>query len=72
MWQGMTAPTPGVCSLELVIPPYPIKIYTDCFLLNHSFNAKCIPIKIQLYSTPTVFITLCGNGLLYYYIIILP
>jgi len=67
----MTAPTPGVCSLELVIPPCPTKIYTDCFLLNYPFNTKCIPIKIQPYSTPTVFTILCGKGQLCYYIIII-
>jgi hypothetical protein len=72
MWQGMTAPIPVACSLKLVTPPCPTKIYTDYFLLNHPFNVKCIPIKIQPYSTPIVFATLCGKGQLCYYTVIVP
>jgi len=40
----------------------PTKIHTDCFLLNHPFNAKCIPIKRQPHLSPAVLATLCRKG----------
>ena len=39
------------------------KICTDCFFMNHLFNAKCIPMKRQSHPPLAIFATLCGKGI---------
>jgi hypothetical protein len=43
-------------------PPYPTKTCTDCFLSNHHFNVKCLPIKRQPHTPPVIFATLCDKS----------